>query len=151
MLKSCWGKKNVFFYVCLAPKEGKILRLFWEKVKSMKSFFQRETTWGSLTGSRPSLMQLYHHPIGYLTQWWANIIKWTQINIWIYSDGTLCTERIAQYIWMQHIYRTNIRIYSYSRKITNMNTNNIQESFYWNICTHHWLEEFFKSAHLCFL
>ena len=58
-------------------------------------------------------------------QWWANIIKWTQTNIRIYLDATLCTERIFEYIRMPHIYQTNIRIYLYARNSTNTNTNNI--------------------------
>ena len=33
-----------------------------------------------------------------LWQWWANIMKWTQTSIRIYSDATLCTERISEYI-----------------------------------------------------
>ena len=35
-------------------------------------------------------------------QWWANIIKWTKTNLWIYSDATLCTDKISKYIWMPH-------------------------------------------------
>ena len=66
-------------------------------------------------------------------QWWANIMKWTQTNIRIYSDATLCTEWISEHIRMQHIYRTNTQIYSYSGNSTNMNTNNILGSFYSNI------------------
>ena len=71
--------------------------------------------------------------LGSAEQWWANIIKWTRTNIRIYSDATLCTEWISEYIWMQHIYRTNIRIYLYPRNSTNRNTNNIWGSFYSNI------------------
>ena len=67
----------------------------------------------------------------YLAQWWANIIKWTRTNIRIYLDARLCTKWISEYIWMQHINRTNIRIYLYSGNSTN--TNNIQGSFYSNI------------------
>ena len=66
-------------------------------------------------------------------QWWANIIKWTRTNIRIYSDATLCTEWISEYIRMQHIYWTNTQIYSYSGNSTNRNTNNIRGSFYSNI------------------
>ena len=66
-------------------------------------------------------------------QWWANIIKWTWMNIQIYLDGTLCTERMYEYIRMLHIYQTNIRTYLYSRNSINTNTNNIQGSFYLNI------------------
>ena len=66
-------------------------------------------------------------------QWWANIIKWTWTNIWIFLDATWCTERISKYIQMQHIYQTNIKIYSYAANSTNTNTNNIQGSFYLKI------------------
>ena len=66
-------------------------------------------------------------------QWWANIIKWTRTNIRIYSDATLCTERISKYIRISHIYRTNIQIYSYVGISTNTNTKNIQWLFYLNI------------------
>ena len=61
-------------------------------------------------------------------QWWANIIKWSQMNIQIYLDATLCTEQTSEYIRMQHIWRINIRIYSYSGNSTNTNTNNIRLS-----------------------
>ena len=73
----------------------------------------------------------------------------TQTNIWIYSDATLCTEQISEYIWMEHIYWTNILIYSYSGN----RTIRIQIIFkghfirifeYSNKYTHHWLKEFFK-------
>ena len=70
-------------------------------------------------------------------QWWANIIKWTRMNIRIYSDASLCTKRISKYIRIPYIYRTDIRIYLYSGNSTNMNTNNIRGSFYSNICTPH--------------
>ena len=68
-----------------------------------------------------------------LMQWWDNIIKLTRTNIQIYSDTALYTERISEYIHMRHIYRTNIRIYLYSRNSTNTNKNNIRGSFYSNI------------------
>ena len=61
-------------------------------------------------------------------QWWENIIKWTRTNIQIYLDATLYTKQISEYIRMQHIYRKNIQIYSYSRNITN--TNNIWGSIF---------------------
>ena len=67
----------------------------------------------------------------YLDQLWTNTIKWTQTNIRIYLEATLCTEQISKYIWMQHIYQTNIRIYLYSGNSTN--TNIILRSFYFNI------------------
>ena len=63
-------------------------------------------------------------------QWWANIIKLTQTNIQIYSDAVLCTKQISEYIWMPHIYRTNIQIYLYLENGTNTNTNNIQGPFF---------------------
>ena len=66
-------------------------------------------------------------------QWWADIIKWTRTNIRIYLDATSYTERISEYTRMQHIYRTNNRIYLYSRISTNTNINCIQGSFYSNI------------------
>ena len=47
------------------------------------------------------------------------------MNIQIYSNATLCTERISEYIQMPHIYRMNILIYFYGRNSTNTNTNNI--------------------------
>ena len=55
---------------------------------------------------------LQKKPFRNICEWWANIIKWTRTNIGIYLDATLCTEWIFKYIWMQHIYRTNIQIYS---------------------------------------
>ena len=51
-----------------------------------------------------------------LLQWWTYIIKWTQMNIPIYLDAKLYTEWIFEYIWMPHIFRTNIQIYLYSGK-----------------------------------
>ena len=58
-------------------------------------------------------------------QWWANIIKWTQMNIQIYLDATLCTKRISKQIRMPHIYQTNIQIHSNAGNSTNISTNNI--------------------------
>ena len=82
-----------------------------------------------------SCMRVFFFTIILIRQWWANIIKWTQTNIQIYLDATLCTKRISKYIGMHHIYWTNIRIYSYFGYSTNTNTNNIQGSFYSNIQT----------------
>ena len=59
-----------------------------------------------------SVSKTVHEESRWLMQWWANIIKLTRTNIRIYLDATLCTEWISEYIRMQHIYRTNIRIYS---------------------------------------
>ena len=102
--------------------------------------------WGGAPSSRECeklawLVKLYTTPQSidhcfvppFLSQWWANIIKWTQTNIRIYSDATLCTEQISEYIWKQHIYRTNIQIYLYSGNIKNTNMNNIRKSLYLNI------------------
>ena len=75
---------------------------------------------GPLTWNRPCMrehmclkvMFVRERFVTLITNQWWNIIKWTQTNIRIYSDATLCTEWIFKYIWMQHIYRTNIQIYS---------------------------------------
>ena len=68
-----------------------------------------------------------------MAHWWVNIIKWTQMNIWIYWDPTFCIKQISEYIWFQHIYQTNIGIYLYSKNSTNTNKNNIWGSCYSNI------------------
>ena len=80
-----------------------------------------------------------------VSQWWANIIKWTRTNIRIYLHATLCTEWLSEYIWMQHIYRTNIQIYCIP-EIAQIQIWIIFEVIlykYSNICTPHWLKEFF--------
>ena len=81
-------------------------------------------------GSRKRTSLTYYLGKG---QWWANFIKWTQTNIPIHSDATLCTERISKYIQMQHISWMNIWINLYSGNSMNTNTNSIRGSFYSNI------------------
>ena len=39
----------------------------------------------------------------------------------VYSDATLSTEQISEYIWMPYIYQKRRSIYSYSRNSMNMN------------------------------
>ena len=83
-------------------------------------------------------------------QWWANIIKWTGTNIPIYSDATLCTKWISEYIQMPHIYQTNNWIYSYAGYSPNT-IGMILEGNFIQICKYsftHLIEEIFEKVSL---
>ena len=100
-----------------------------------------------------------------LIQWWANIIKWTQTKIRIYSDAASYTKQISEYTWMPHyvprkypnilkchIFTKQISEYICTPEIAPIQIRIIFQGHFIRIFEYSYcLKTFLKRAHSCFL